>query len=166
MRAESPGRDKRGKSPRLSGLGRSRPQVGHCSKSLWGAGKQPVVAAAVCHAGPVPFEAREYGLKAVSAALDGITGTAAVHIRFGHAAVIHAPPREVAVGKLQANASRADVAFGVRGGVSVPSAQVYEDSCDGGSAGDPPETLARRKSRQPKLGPQGKTCIGYIGSIG
>ena len=158
----------------------------------------------------------------MSVALDGITGTAAVHICFGYAAVVHARPsgnsflselrgcgckqvsietaqsgldcsvlaqlddkqimigcidlsdmaietpevvaarirralpfvakervilapdcgtkslpREVAVGKLQANASRADVAFGVRGGARDPSARVCEGSCDGGSAGDP-----------------------------
>jgi 5-methyltetrahydropteroyltriglutamate--homocysteine methyltransferase len=39
-----------------------------------------------------PEKAREYGLKALNAALDGITGTTAVHICFGYAAVIHARP--------------------------------------------------------------------------
>jgi 5-methyltetrahydropteroyltriglutamate--homocysteine methyltransferase len=39
-----------------------------------------------------PEKAREYGLKALNLALDGITGTTAVHICFGYAAVIHARP--------------------------------------------------------------------------
>src|SRR2546425_7057391 len=39
-----------------------------------------------------PEKAREYGLKALNRALEGISGTAAVHIRFGYAAVIHTPP--------------------------------------------------------------------------
>lgn len=39
-----------------------------------------------------PAKAEEYGLKALNAALDGITGTTAVHICFGYAAVIHARP--------------------------------------------------------------------------
>ncbi|MBL8359012.1 MAG: hypothetical protein JNN18_00860 [Rubrivivax sp.] len=39
-----------------------------------------------------PEQARQYGLKALNAALDGITGTTAVHICFGYAAIIHARP--------------------------------------------------------------------------
>jgi 5-methyltetrahydropteroyltriglutamate--homocysteine methyltransferase len=39
-----------------------------------------------------PEKAREYGLKALNRALDGITGTTAVHICFGYAAIIHARP--------------------------------------------------------------------------
>jgi 5-methyltetrahydropteroyltriglutamate--homocysteine methyltransferase len=39
-----------------------------------------------------PEMAREYGLKALNAALDGVVGTTAVHICFGYAAVIHARP--------------------------------------------------------------------------
>jgi 5-methyltetrahydropteroyltriglutamate--homocysteine methyltransferase len=39
-----------------------------------------------------PEQAREYGLKALNRALDGITGTTAVHICFGYAAIIHARP--------------------------------------------------------------------------
>jgi 5-methyltetrahydropteroyltriglutamate--homocysteine methyltransferase len=39
-----------------------------------------------------PEKAREYGLKALNRALDGITGTSAVHICFGYAAIIHARP--------------------------------------------------------------------------
>jgi 5-methyltetrahydropteroyltriglutamate--homocysteine methyltransferase len=39
-----------------------------------------------------PEKARQYGLKALEAALDGITGTTAVHICFGYAAIIHARP--------------------------------------------------------------------------
>ncbi len=39
-----------------------------------------------------PQEAEEYGLAALNRALDGITGTTAVHICFGYAAVIHARP--------------------------------------------------------------------------
>ena len=39
-----------------------------------------------------PEKARQYGLKALERALDGITGTTAVHICFGYAAVIHARP--------------------------------------------------------------------------
>src|SRR6266851_4232744 len=45
---------------------------------------------------PGPFtmsqKARKYGLKALNAALDGITGTTAVHICFGYAAIIHVRP--------------------------------------------------------------------------
>jgi 5-methyltetrahydropteroyltriglutamate--homocysteine methyltransferase len=39
-----------------------------------------------------PEEARAYGLAALNAALDGITGRTAVHICFGYAAIIHARP--------------------------------------------------------------------------
>ena len=39
-----------------------------------------------------PEKAREYGLKALNRALEGVTGTTAVHICFGYAAVIHARP--------------------------------------------------------------------------
>ena len=39
-----------------------------------------------------PERAREYGLKALNKALEGITGETAVHICFGYAAVIHARP--------------------------------------------------------------------------
>src|SRR5712671_6216148 len=39
-----------------------------------------------------PDEAREYGLKALNRALQGINGTTAVHICFGYAAIIHARP--------------------------------------------------------------------------
>jgi 5-methyltetrahydropteroyltriglutamate--homocysteine methyltransferase len=39
-----------------------------------------------------PGKARHYGLKALNAALDGVTGTTAVHICFGYAAIIHVRP--------------------------------------------------------------------------
>jgi 5-methyltetrahydropteroyltriglutamate--homocysteine methyltransferase len=39
-----------------------------------------------------PDKAREYGLKALNRALEGINGTTAVHICFGYAAVIHERP--------------------------------------------------------------------------
>ena len=39
-----------------------------------------------------PEKAREYGLKALVRALDGVQGTTAVHICFGYAAVIHERP--------------------------------------------------------------------------
>jgi 5-methyltetrahydropteroyltriglutamate--homocysteine methyltransferase len=39
-----------------------------------------------------PEKARQYGLKALNAALDGVTGTTAVHICFGYAAIIHERP--------------------------------------------------------------------------
>jgi len=39
-----------------------------------------------------PQKAEAYGLKALNAALDGVTGTTAVHICFGYAAIIHARP--------------------------------------------------------------------------
>jgi len=39
-----------------------------------------------------PEQAREYGLKALNRALDGIQGTTAVHICFGYAAIIHQRP--------------------------------------------------------------------------
>src|SRR6266699_5437122 len=39
-----------------------------------------------------PEKARRYGLKALHRALEGITGTTAVHICFGYAAVIHVRP--------------------------------------------------------------------------
>ena len=43
------------------------------------------------HAGAAG-RARQYGLEALNRALDGVTGTTAVHICFGYAAVIHARP--------------------------------------------------------------------------
>ena len=39
-----------------------------------------------------PEKARQYGLKALNRALDGVTGTTAVHICFGYAAIIHERP--------------------------------------------------------------------------
>src|SRR5207342_151108 len=39
-----------------------------------------------------PEAAREYGLTALNAALDGVTGRTAVHICFGYAAIIHERP--------------------------------------------------------------------------
>jgi 5-methyltetrahydropteroyltriglutamate--homocysteine methyltransferase len=39
-----------------------------------------------------PDEARVYGLRALNRALEGVTGTTAVHICFGYAAIIHARP--------------------------------------------------------------------------
>jgi 5-methyltetrahydropteroyltriglutamate--homocysteine methyltransferase len=39
-----------------------------------------------------PEEARAFGLKALNQALDGVTGTTAVHICFGYAAIIHSRP--------------------------------------------------------------------------
>jgi 5-methyltetrahydropteroyltriglutamate--homocysteine methyltransferase len=39
-----------------------------------------------------PDKAREYGLKALDLALDGVTGTVAVHLCFGYAAVVHDKP--------------------------------------------------------------------------
>jgi 5-methyltetrahydropteroyltriglutamate--homocysteine methyltransferase len=39
-----------------------------------------------------PEKAREYGVAALERALDGITGTTAVHICFGYAAIIHERP--------------------------------------------------------------------------
>jgi 5-methyltetrahydropteroyltriglutamate--homocysteine methyltransferase len=39
-----------------------------------------------------PERARQYGLKALNRALDGVRGTTAVHICFGYAAIIHVRP--------------------------------------------------------------------------
>jgi len=39
-----------------------------------------------------PEKARRYGLAALNRALDGVTGTTAVHICFGYAAIIHERP--------------------------------------------------------------------------
>ena len=39
-----------------------------------------------------PEKARQFGLKALNRALDGMTGTTAVHICFGYAAIIHQRP--------------------------------------------------------------------------
>lgn len=39
-----------------------------------------------------PDKARDYGLAALNRALDGVTGTTAVHICFGYAAIIHERP--------------------------------------------------------------------------
>jgi 5-methyltetrahydropteroyltriglutamate--homocysteine methyltransferase len=39
-----------------------------------------------------PEKAREYGLKALDCALDGVSGTVAVHLCFGYAAVVHDKP--------------------------------------------------------------------------
>jgi 5-methyltetrahydropteroyltriglutamate--homocysteine methyltransferase len=39
-----------------------------------------------------PEKARQYGLKALNRALEGINGTTAVHICFGYAAIIHQRP--------------------------------------------------------------------------
>ncbi|MCW5685206.1 MAG: cobalamin-independent methionine synthase II family protein [Pseudolabrys sp.] len=39
-----------------------------------------------------PDKARAFGVKALNAALDGVTGTVAVHLCFGYAAVVHEKP--------------------------------------------------------------------------
>jgi 5-methyltetrahydropteroyltriglutamate--homocysteine methyltransferase len=39
-----------------------------------------------------PAKARQYGLKALNRALEGVTGTTCVHICFGYAAIIHERP--------------------------------------------------------------------------
>jgi 5-methyltetrahydropteroyltriglutamate--homocysteine methyltransferase len=39
-----------------------------------------------------PEKARQFGLRALTRALDGISGTTAVHICFGYAAIIHSRP--------------------------------------------------------------------------
>lgn len=39
-----------------------------------------------------PEKARRYGLNALNAALEGVTGTTAIHICFGYAAIIHVRP--------------------------------------------------------------------------
>jgi 5-methyltetrahydropteroyltriglutamate--homocysteine methyltransferase len=39
-----------------------------------------------------PEKARQYGLKALNRALEGVTGTTCVHICFGYAAIIHERP--------------------------------------------------------------------------
>ena len=39
-----------------------------------------------------PEKARQYGIAALNRALEGVTGTTAVHICFGYAAIIHARP--------------------------------------------------------------------------
>jgi len=39
-----------------------------------------------------PHEARDYGVKAINRALEGIAGTTAVHLCFGYAAIIHDRP--------------------------------------------------------------------------
>ena len=39
-----------------------------------------------------PDKARAYGLKVLDRALDGVTGTVAVHLCFGYAAVVHEKP--------------------------------------------------------------------------
>ena len=39
-----------------------------------------------------PEETRQYGLKALNRALEGITGMTAVHICFGYAALVHQRP--------------------------------------------------------------------------
>jgi 5-methyltetrahydropteroyltriglutamate--homocysteine methyltransferase len=41
-----------------------------------------------------PDGAREYGVTALTAALDGVTGTTAVHVCFGYAALVKGRPRE------------------------------------------------------------------------
>ena len=44
------------------------------------------------HAGAARRRRAQFGLKALNRALEGITGTTAVHICFGYAAIIHAAP--------------------------------------------------------------------------
>ena len=39
-----------------------------------------------------PEKARQYGLRGLAAALDGVTGTTAIHVCFGYAAIIHVRP--------------------------------------------------------------------------
>jgi 5-methyltetrahydropteroyltriglutamate--homocysteine methyltransferase len=39
-----------------------------------------------------PEKARDFGLRALNRALEGVTGTSAVHICFGYAAIIHQRP--------------------------------------------------------------------------
>jgi 5-methyltetrahydropteroyltriglutamate--homocysteine methyltransferase len=52
-----------------------------------------------------PEKARKYGVTALNAALDGVTGTTAVHICFGYAAIIHVRPEGYSFLPELANAS-------------------------------------------------------------
>jgi 5-methyltetrahydropteroyltriglutamate--homocysteine methyltransferase len=68
-----------------------------------------------------PAKARQYGLKALNRALDGVTGETAVHICFGYAAVIHERPSkylpsEAAFGKLRSMVEAANILRAAHGG--------------------------------------------------
>ena len=57
-----------------------------------------------------PEKARQYGLKAVQRALDGVTGTTALHICFGYAAIIHVRPEGYSfLPELAGHAAEADL---------------------------------------------------------
>src|SRR5436305_874412 len=72
--------------------GRFPPRVR--AKELWRVAPEFLEAAQVDEAymQARPEKARQFGLKALNAALDGVTGTTAVHICFGYAAIIHVRP--------------------------------------------------------------------------
>ena len=80
-----------------------------------------------------PEKARQYGLKALNRALEGVTGTSAVHICFRYAAIIHERP----LGYSIALARRSIVAaiptpcraLSVRSAVGIPSRCVTYSFC-------------------------------------
>ena len=53
-----------------------------------------------------PEKAREYGIQALNATLDGVAGETAVHICFGYAAIIHERPEDIRFCRNWRNAAR------------------------------------------------------------
>ena len=60
-------------------------------KDLFAAGADIVQTRRTLHAGAAR-KAREYALKVLTRALDGVTGATAVHLCFGYAAIVHQRP--------------------------------------------------------------------------
>jgi 5-methyltetrahydropteroyltriglutamate--homocysteine methyltransferase len=102
-----------------------------------------------------PEKARQYGLRALNRALDGITGTTCVHICFGYAAIIHERPagysflpelsgctcRQVSIETAQSNLDCAVL-------TSLPGKQILLGSVDlSDMTVEAPETVAARIRR-------------------
>ena len=96
-----------------------------------------------------PDKARDYGLKALDRALEGVTGTIAVHLCFGYAAVVHEKPSGYSfLPELEGSQAAADLDRGgaaqarPHGAEELPSKTIILGVID---------LVRHRRSRRPKI---------------
>jgi 5-methyltetrahydropteroyltriglutamate--homocysteine methyltransferase len=102
-----------------------------------------------------PERARQYGLKALNRALDGVTGTTCVHICFGYAAIIHQRPSgysflpelaQCTCNQVSIETAQSNLDCAVLG--ELPGKQILLGTIDLSDMNvEPPETVAARIRR-------------------
>ena len=128
---------------------------------LFAAGARHRPARRAVPAGPAGAPRKEYGVRVLNAALDGITGTTAVHLCFGYAAIIHDRPSGYSfLPELAATHRRPDLH---RDGPVRP--RLRRAGGAGGQDDHPrrPEPRRRRRSRPPTSSPAGlERALAYV----